>query len=380
MKELIIATFDSGFGGYLTAHEIAKKAAILSEQFHTSIKVRHYGDTAHAPYGDKTPAQLIDFVTEGISCAIREGADRVFLACNTASVHHVEIRNRIEEAFPGRSQHIISILGVSIEAATTVINKRLQLSGDVHFVLLATPLTVKNMFFPKAIASSYEARLDAQPAISIASNCWNSKRGSLSVNISQQSSFHTKDGKKVTIHQFAPASWVWMIETGISKEEKNKAISEDTHAMISQLPPNITLDGVGYYCTHYPVFDAIIRDELRDHIHDKTSFIRQESLLADLFFQETTELLQPYKRDVAAAPVILASMIEKPTPEIFISGNNVKYTENLLNSIFPNEENISVRQINFAEALDNNNHHFTNSATFLQGMHEVNQMQLLSHL
>ena len=42
---LRVATFDSGFGGYLTAKSIEVTAASLLQHYDTAITIRHYGDT-----------------------------------------------------------------------------------------------------------------------------------------------------------------------------------------------------------------------------------------------------------------------------------------------------------------------------------------------
>nr|BAL55265.1 glutamate racemase [uncultured Bacteroidetes bacterium] len=72
-----VGVFDSGLGGLLTARRIRELAP--------SVDILYYGDTAHLPYGDKSPAQIEGYVRE-IGCFLREmGAQALVVACNTAS-------------------------------------------------------------------------------------------------------------------------------------------------------------------------------------------------------------------------------------------------------------------------------------------------------
>ena len=66
-EHLKIATFDSGFGGYFTAQAITQVAAKIAQQKDAVFSIEHFGDTANAPYGEKTPEQIAALTTRGVS-------------------------------------------------------------------------------------------------------------------------------------------------------------------------------------------------------------------------------------------------------------------------------------------------------------------------
>lgn len=71
-----LAIFDSGIGGlslvrYLEAHQ-------------PSIDFDYFADTAFLPYGDKTPAQILERVNRVVLRLLQRGARALVVACNTA--------------------------------------------------------------------------------------------------------------------------------------------------------------------------------------------------------------------------------------------------------------------------------------------------------
>lgn len=61
--------------------------AVLRE-YNVAITIRHYGDTKNAPYGEKTPEQIAALASAGVIKTLADGADLVFIACNTASTQY----------------------------------------------------------------------------------------------------------------------------------------------------------------------------------------------------------------------------------------------------------------------------------------------------
>ncbi len=72
-----IGVFDSGLGGLLTARYIKRQRP--------DVGILYFGDTAHLPYGDKSPAQIRSYVKQIITFLKAEGAGGIVIACNTAS-------------------------------------------------------------------------------------------------------------------------------------------------------------------------------------------------------------------------------------------------------------------------------------------------------
>jgi len=72
-----IGVFDSGLGGLLTARYIKSLAP--------QVRILYYGDTAHLPYGDKSPWQVQAYTREIVRFLLAAGAEGIVIACNTAS-------------------------------------------------------------------------------------------------------------------------------------------------------------------------------------------------------------------------------------------------------------------------------------------------------
>lgn len=105
MNKHPIGIFDSGIGGLTVAKAISK---ILPNE-----QIIYYGDTAHLPYGDKSPELIHSFV-KNISQFLLEDCQckSVVIACNTASATSYEfLRDRHKGNYP-----IINVIDPIIEA------------------------------------------------------------------------------------------------------------------------------------------------------------------------------------------------------------------------------------------------------------------------
>jgi glutamate racemase len=74
---MTLGIFDSGLGGLLTAQYIKAYAP--------GVRILYYGDTAHLPYGDKSPQQVQAYAQEIVRFLLEAGAEGIVVACNTAS-------------------------------------------------------------------------------------------------------------------------------------------------------------------------------------------------------------------------------------------------------------------------------------------------------
>lgn len=77
MPALCIGLFDSGLGGLTVAREIWSRVP--------GAPVLYFADSAHVPYGEKTPAELIGFADAITAFLIAGGADLIVDACNSTS-------------------------------------------------------------------------------------------------------------------------------------------------------------------------------------------------------------------------------------------------------------------------------------------------------
>ncbi len=112
----MIGVFDSGFGG-LTVHRALVKALPDSDFV-------YLGDNRHAPYGEKSPIEVLNLTCRGLERLFQEGCTLAILACNTASV--VALRWIQQQWLPARRlddgvpRNVLGVVIPTIEAATGV--------------------------------------------------------------------------------------------------------------------------------------------------------------------------------------------------------------------------------------------------------------------
>ncbi len=73
----MIGIFDSGLGGLTALAELRR--------YRPDLDIVYYADTAHLPYGTRSPAEIIRLATNAISFLYSRGADAVLVACGTVS-------------------------------------------------------------------------------------------------------------------------------------------------------------------------------------------------------------------------------------------------------------------------------------------------------
>lgn len=76
-KDCVIGVFDSGVGGFSVLKELRK--ALPSASF------VYYADTAHCPYGEKTPEYVLERARTITEILLAHGAGVIVIACNTAT-------------------------------------------------------------------------------------------------------------------------------------------------------------------------------------------------------------------------------------------------------------------------------------------------------
>lgn len=109
-----IGVFDSGEGGLSVLKEITR---LLPEAEYV-----YYSDNAHCPYGEKSPEYIQDRARAITERLLKEGADVIVVACNTATAAAIsvlrseysdassqEVRDKVRELTGGRHDHICFI-------------------------------------------------------------------------------------------------------------------------------------------------------------------------------------------------------------------------------------------------------------------------------
>jgi glutamate racemase len=145
----MIGVFDSGHGGLTVLR--ALKQRIAGHGF------AYLGDHAHAPYGERNPAEIYGLTVANVERLFGLGCRLVLLACNTAAA--VALRRLQQDWLPGAYPER-RVLGVFVPTIEAVTNVPWQIEGPVPAVLpaarligvFATRRTVESGAYPREIA------------------------------------------------------------------------------------------------------------------------------------------------------------------------------------------------------------------------------------
>ncbi|MFT7107439.1 MAG: glutamate racemase, partial [Yoonia sp.] len=97
------------------------------------------GDSAHAPYGVRTPDDIYNLTTQSTQRLFDAGCDLVILACNTASAAALR---RMQESWIPTDKRVLGVFVPLIEALTERQwgdNSPPREVGVKHVALFATP-------------------------------------------------------------------------------------------------------------------------------------------------------------------------------------------------------------------------------------------------
>ena len=143
-----IGVFDSGEGGLSVLKEITR---LLPEAEYV-----YYSDNAHCPYGEKSPEYIQDRARAITDRLLKEGADVIVVACNTATAAAIsvlrseysdassqEVRDRVQKLTGGRHDHICFI-GMEPAVKPAALGTRTGVVG-----VLATAGTLKGSKYLK---------------------------------------------------------------------------------------------------------------------------------------------------------------------------------------------------------------------------------------
>lgn len=131
-----IGIFDSGFGGLTILKGIV---SVLPQYNYVYL-----GDTARAPYGDRSQEIIYEFTKQGVKYLFDQGCELVILACNTASS---EALRKIQHEFLVGEYADKRVLGVIIPA----IEEALLVTKNKRIGVLATSSTVSSHAFQKEV-------------------------------------------------------------------------------------------------------------------------------------------------------------------------------------------------------------------------------------
>lgn len=226
-----IGIFDSGIGGLTVAK------AIHDHLPHEQLL--YFGDTAHLPYGDKSPEAILHYAESITQYLIDKGSKMVVIACNTASaVAHEHLQFRFGDQIP-----IINVIDPVVKA--TLKTRGLQRVG-----VIGTKGTIQSNTYEKRIRS-----------------------------LQQQ----------VQVASLATPLLVPMIEEGYFDNQISHTIIE----AYLNYPDFQHIEALILGCTHYPLIKSVIED----HLQGKIKVMDSTDVVAEAVHQRLQRfgLLHPSK-------------------------------------------------------------------------------------
>lgn len=195
-----IGVFDSGVGGLTVLRELYRH---LPQESYL-----YFGDTARLPYGNRSTAEILQFVREILTWMQAQSVKMVIMACNTSSALALETV---------RAEFDLPILGVILPGARAAVQQGNRIG------VIATPATAASNAYHQAIT-------EIDPLTQV----W-----------------------QVGCPEFVP-----LIEQNRLQDPYTLAIAQDYLAPLLDL----RIDTLVYGCTHYPHLEPILRTILSPEV------------------------------------------------------------------------------------------------------------------
>ena len=201
-----IGIFDSGVGGLTVADAVSRHLP--------NENIIYFGDTAHLPYGDKTPTNILKFCIDITDFLVKKNCKIIIIACNTASAISYEVLKKMQEQTT--KIPIVDVISPVSEVAAT--DKEVKKIG-----IIATVRTIKTEVYPKTL---------------------------LNIN------------PNILTYPKATRSFAVMIEEGLFSNKKL------IHSLIEHYfttPDFANIDSLILGCTHYPLIKPDIQYFFKNH-------------------------------------------------------------------------------------------------------------------
>lgn len=196
-----IGMFDSGCGGLTVLKQYTK--LMPNEDF------IYYGDTAHLPYGDKSPQKIIEYCDEIVKFLINKNVKMIVIACGTASATAYEYL---------KEKYDIEIRNIILPTAQSI--------TDENVGVIATQATIKSNAWAKAI---------------------------------------NKYSPNANITSIACPLFVPIIENGLIENEGTPYFIQEYINKLEINQNNISSIVLG--CTHYPLLKEKIQNEVGNNVN-----------------------------------------------------------------------------------------------------------------
>lgn len=202
MSPISIGVFDSGVGGLTVLREI--------ERLLPHDTLIYFGDTARCPYGPKGDKTIIRYSIENSIFLIDQGIELLVVACHTATALAL---NKLKATFS------IPVLGV-IEPA---IEKACSSTRTGRIGVIGTRATIQSQVYQKEITSRHP---------------------------------------EMEVFQEACPLFVPLIEEQFANQDVIRLIVREYLLPLK----NKNIDTLLLGCTHYPLLETIIQEEMGSHI------------------------------------------------------------------------------------------------------------------
>jgi len=199
-KQRKIGIFDSGVGGITVLREVYRQLPQES--------VIYFGDTARLPYGNRSQAEIIQFLREIMTWFGEQEVKMVVTACNTSDALALETI---------RQEFSLPILGLILPGARAAVKQGRRIG------VIATPATAQSNAYRRAIQ-------EVDPSCQV----W-----------------------QVGCPEFVP-----LIEQNRAQDPYTKEVAEQYLRPLLQQQ----IDTLVYGCTHYPHLDRVLRSLLPNKV------------------------------------------------------------------------------------------------------------------
>ncbi|MDQ8039456.1 MAG: glutamate racemase [Rickettsiella sp.] len=214
-----IGIFDSGIGGLTVAKAIT--------QYLPKEAIVYFGDTAHAPWGDKSAAAIQAYSIKICHMLLQQDCKLILIACNSASA----VAHELVKEYVGGQAIVVDVVDPMIDyLGKTYVDKTIGLIG--------TKQTIQS--------NVYSKKLDQR-------------------------------GINIQLNTLATPLLVPLIEEGSS----NQGIIRDAIKSYLSEPVLCGLDALVLGCTHYPLIKEFIQQFYREK-GDKTVIIDSTDIVAKL--------------------------------------------------------------------------------------------------
>lgn len=138
MTENPVGVLDSGVGG------ISILRALV--EFMPYENFMYFGDSANAPYGEKTREEIRRLTMDNVAVLLEQGCKTIVVACNTATAAAID---QLREKYPD-----IPMIGLEPALKPAVLHKE-----NSRIIVMATPFTLKEQKF-EALKNRYKDRAE----------------------------------------------------------------------------------------------------------------------------------------------------------------------------------------------------------------------------